>query len=104
MARTGELLRCAVLPAFQSAITLPDGKKEVLEPDTMAAAWLTHENLSDILWTDSHDPAIIGKPVQWRRNEIQECISIAWMEHWPHELGIRPESAAAPDADGPESA
>jgi hypothetical protein len=43
----------------------------------MAAAWFTHENLSAILGTDSHDPAIIGKLVQWRRDEIQECISIA---------------------------
>jgi hypothetical protein len=64
---------------------------ELSEPDTMAAAWFTHENLSAIRGTDSHDPAIIGKLVQWRRDGIQECISIAWMEHWPDELGIRPE-------------
>jgi hypothetical protein len=71
----------------------------------MAAAWFTHENLSTILGTDSHDPAIIGKLVQWRRDEIQECISIAWMEHWPEELGIRPEAPAATNSPGgPESA
>jgi hypothetical protein len=77
---------------------------EVREPDTMVAAWFTHENLSAILGTDSHDPDIVGNLVQWR-NEIQGCISIAAMEHWPDELGIRPESAAAPSStDGPESA
>ena len=73
--------------------------------DTMAAAWFTHENLSAILGTGSYDPAVIGKLVQWHRNEIQECITIAWMEHWPDELGIRPETAAPPSSiDGPESA
>jgi hypothetical protein len=66
---------------------------EVREPDTMVEAWFTHENLSAILGTDSHDPVIIGKLVQWRRDEIQECISIAATEHWPDELGIRPEEA-----------
>jgi hypothetical protein len=54
---------------------------EVPEPDTMAAAWFTHENLSAILGTDFHDAATVRKLVQWRRDEIQECISIAWMEH-----------------------
>jgi hypothetical protein len=76
----------------------------VTEPDTMTAAWFTHDNLAAILGTDSHDPAIIGKLVQWRRAEIQECISIAAMEHWPDELGIRPEGPAAPSADDPEGA
>jgi hypothetical protein len=64
---------------------------EIREPSTMAAAWFTHDNLPAILGTDSHDPAIVGRLVQWHRDKIQECISIAAMEHWPEELGIRPE-------------
>jgi hypothetical protein len=71
---------------------------EVYAPDTMPAAWFTHESLCAILGADSHDSAIIGKLVQWHRDEIQECISIAAMEHWPDELGIRPEM---PDATSP---
>jgi|RhiMethySRZTD1v2_1073278.scaffolds.fasta_scaffold18233_12 hypothetical protein len=78
---------------------------EVLEPDTMVAAWFTHEYLSAILGTDSHGAATVRKLVQRRRDEIQECISIAWMEHWPDELGIRPEGPAATNNTGnPESA
>jgi hypothetical protein len=42
---------------------------EVRDPDTMAAPWFTHGNLSVILGTDSHDPAIVSRLVQWRRDE-----------------------------------
>ena len=77
---------------------------EVHDPNTMAAVWFTQESLIGILGTGSRDPAVISRLIQWRRNEIQECISIAWMEHWPEELGIRPEGPAAPSVDHPEGA
>jgi hypothetical protein len=64
---------------------------EVYASDTMSVAWFTHESLCAILGADSHDPATISGLVQSHRDEIQECISIAAMEHWPEELGIRPE-------------
>jgi hypothetical protein len=61
-------------------------------------------HVSAILGTDSHDPAIVSKLVQRRRDEIQECISISAMELWPEELGIRPEGIAISSTRNPESA
>jgi len=71
------------------------------EPNAVAAAWFTHENLSAILGTDSDDPAIVSRPIQSYRDEIQECISIAAMEHWPDELGIRPEGIGPDRSQNP---
>jgi hypothetical protein len=62
---------------------------EVYAPETMPAAWFAHESLCAILGTDSLDTPTIAKLVQSHRDGIQECISIAAMEHWPEELGIK---------------